>query len=157
MAEDLWFLQDWEVYACNRDNHSTTIIWFWRIYLTDESKICSWEGCRSLEGCSEFPPLRQQSLGKKINKLNQHCELEQRKTGAHPSICTLPRYWSLTYERCQLCRASVQGRGFCLLLIANRWKNKTKQEIACQNFLGDVRLFSSELSAAAQCLGAKSH
>lgn len=51
----------------------------------------------------------------------------------------------------------MQGRGFCLLLIANRWKNKTNQEIAFQNFLGDRRLFGSELSAAAQCLGAASH
>lgn len=51
----------------------------------------------------------------------------------------------------------MQGRGFCLLLIANCWKNKTNQETAFQNFLGDRRLFGRELSAAAQCLGAASH
>lgn len=107
MAEDLWFLQDWEVYAHNRDNHSTTIIWFWGMYVADESKICSC--CKSLEGCSEFPPLRQQSLGKKtVNKSNQHCKLEWRKSGTHPSIHTLPRYRPLICERC--CPLAPQGQ-----------------------------------------------
>jgi len=49
----------------------------------------------------------------------------------------------------------VQGRGFCLPLIANRWKIYTKKLLF--KISSGTRGFSaSELSAAEQCLGAAS-
>lgn len=65
MAEDLFFLQDQEVYELNRENLSITIIWCGK---------CT----------SSVSPRR--APGNSVNL----CKSEQRKTGAHPNIHTLP-------------------------------------------------------------------